>query len=288
MIREHGLDAILLATWPNLHHEQVLGCLAAGVRNVLCEKALALTGAEAFELWTAAEEAGALVVEGYMYRHHPAVRRLDEVIATGALGEIDGVSAAFSLFDAEDASPDDPARDWRQRRECGGGVAYDLACYCVDACNHFAGQTPARALAVATTSDRYGTVARLHGLIEYEDGPVGVVASSKRSDFNHELRIDGSRGHAVLPVAWRIDYPSEGVVRRSVGWGRFEEERFPAPAVDAYRLQLESFAAAARGEAAPVPSLAESVSTAVTMDALLTSAAEGVAVDVRIPERVRA
>ena len=75
MLREHELDGVLLATWPNLHREQVLGCLEAGVRAILCEKALALSGADARELRSAATAAGALVVEGYMYRRPPGDRQ---------------------------------------------------------------------------------------------------------------------------------------------------------------------------------------------------------------------
>ena len=36
MVREHELDAVLLATWPIQHCEQLLGCLEAGVRSILC------------------------------------------------------------------------------------------------------------------------------------------------------------------------------------------------------------------------------------------------------------
>jgi predicted dehydrogenase len=288
MIREHPLDAVLLATWPNLHREQVVGCIEAGVRNILCEKALALSCAEALEIWTAATEADALVLEGYMYRHHPAISTIDELLASGEIGELDNVSAAFSLFDPEEAPPDDAHRDWRQRVECGGGVAYDLACYSVDACNRFARTPPSQVLAVAGTSERYGTLDRLYGLIEYEDGLVGLLESSKRADFNHELRLSGARGHVRLPVAWRIENATEVLLSRSVAWGEFETTRFPLPAVDPYRLQLESFAAAARGEARPVPSLAESVRTAATMDALLASAKERTAVPVDVPLAVRA
>ena len=288
MIREHELDGLVLATWPNQHHEQLLDCLEAGVRNILCEKALALTGAEALEIQAAAAKAGALVVEGYMYRHHPAIRRIDELLAAGAVGTPDAVSAAFSIFDPEESSPDDPTRDWRQRLECAGGVPYDLACYCVDACNHFASTPPRRAMAVGGTSARYGPVDRLYGLIEYEDGLVGVVGSSKRSDFDHELRIGGPRGHIRLPVAWRIETATEVLLSRSVGWGEFATETFPIPEVDPYRLQLESFALAARGEGPPVPTLAESVLNAVTLDALLASADERAVVAVDVPETVAA
>ncbi len=288
MLGEHELDGVLLATWPNLHREQVLGCLEAGVRSILCEKALALSGSEALDIWTAATDAGALVVEGYMYRRHPAIARIDELLAAGAIGQVDSIHAAFSLFDPEESAPDDPSRDWRQRLEYGGGAPYDIACYCVDACNRFAGGLPRRAQSVTSTSDRYGTVARLFGLIEYENGLVGMIESSMRSDFNHELRINGAHGHIRLPVAWRIDHPTEVVAARSAGWGVFDVERFPAPVVDAYRLELEGFAAAARGEATPVPTLAESVVTALTLDALLASAAEGVAVEIDLPEALTA
>jgi predicted dehydrogenase len=287
MIREHELDAVVLATWPNLHLEQVLGCLEAGVRSILCEKALGLGPAEALEIWTAAAEADALVVEAYMYRHHPAIRTIDELLAARELGEIDNIWAAFSQLDAEESSPEDPGRDWRQRKECGGGVPYDLACYCVDACNRFARALPRQVLALADTNERYGTVDRLYGLIEYDDGLVGLLESSKRSDSNHELRISGSGGHVRLPVAWRIDSATEVIVSRSVGWEKFETRRLPIPAADSFRLQLESFTAAARGDAAPEPALAESVLNAITIDALLSSAAEHTMVAVELPEAVR-
>jgi predicted dehydrogenase len=286
MVAEHELDGVLLATWPNLHREQVLGCLDAGVRAILCEKALALSGAEALEIWSAAGEAGALVTEGYMYRHHPAVARIDELLAAGEIGALDSIHAAFSIFDPEESSPDDTSRDWRQRVELGGGAPYDIACYCVDACNRFAGARPLRAQALTSTSERYGTVSRVFGLIEYANGVVGTIESSMRADFNHELRLNGTHGHVRLPVAWRIDFPTEVVASRSTGWGLVEDARFPAQAVDAYRLELEAFAAAAHGDAEPSPTLAESVVTAFTVDALLASGRDGRAVAVEIPEAV--
>jgi predicted dehydrogenase len=288
MVESHDLDGVLLATWPSLHREQVLGCLELGVRSILCEKALALSGAEALEIRAATLEAEALVMEGYMYRRHPAIARLDALLAAGEIGELDSVHAAFSLFDPEDAAPDDPARDWRRRVEVGGGAPYDITCYCVDACNRYAGAPPRRVQAVTSTSERYGTVSRVFGLVEYGNGVVGMIESSMRGDFNHELRLNGTRGHARLPVAWRIDHPTEVLVSRSVGWGLTEEQRFPVPVVDAYRLELEGFAAAARGEAEPIPTLDESVVTALTVDALLASAAEGVAVELSLPEELAA
>jgi predicted dehydrogenase len=288
MLQEHELDGVILATWPNQHHEHILGCLDAGARAILCEKSLTLTGEEALDVWNTATDAGALVVEAYMYRHHPAFHLLEQVVADGEVGEVDSVRAAFSLFDPGEAASDDRDRDWRQRPDLGGGVPWDLAGYCVDACNRFAASRPLRVTALASRSDRYATIDRLFGLMEYENGRVGVVESSKRTDFDHQLRIDGSRGHALLDVAWRIEADSEVRVSRSTGWGVFETSAMPVAEADPYRLQLEHFASTVRAETPALPALTESVVTAYTLDALLKSAAEGVAVPVEVPGGVAA
>jgi predicted dehydrogenase len=249
---------------------------------------LALSGTETYQIWQAAEETDALVVEAYMYRYHPAFRTLLEQVGEGRIGAVDNVWAAFSLFDPADAPADDPNLDWRRRRERAGGVPWDLAGYCLDAANLIAATRPVRAFAVSGTSPRYGTIDRLYGVVEYEKGFVAMIESSMRSHFNHELRIGGSHGHAVLPVAWRIDHASEVLLVRSVDWGVFETERIQVPETNPYVLQFENFAAAARGEAPPPRRLSESVVTACTLDALLRSAAEHTSVPVEIPVEVLA
>jgi predicted dehydrogenase len=145
-----------------------------------------------------------------------------------------------------------------------------------------------RAEAADPWRDRYGTVDRLHGLIEYENGVVGLVESSKRGDFDHELKVSGAGVPVVLTSAWRIDRPTTLTLSRSSGWGEFETVEAPVPAADAFRLQLERFGVAARSVAEPAPALAESVVGICTIDALLTSAEERVAIPVAIPEAVRA
>jgi predicted dehydrogenase len=288
MIREHDLDAVLLATWPPQHHEQILACLDAGVRNILCEKALSYSAEEALELWAAVEKAEALLVEGLMWRHHPAIRKVDALIAAGEIGEVDYVNTSFDYFDAETAAADDPNRDWRQRKDAAGGVAYDVTCYCVDACNHLAGSVPAEVTAFTTRSAKYDTVNRVHGVIEYENGRTGVLASSSRSNFNYEVKVNGASGQIVVPNAWRIDAASEVFLHRSTDLFQFDTTPFAIPESDSYTLQLERFAGAVRGTADADPSLAESVINSLTVDALLTSSEERAAVKIDVPAAVRA
>jgi predicted dehydrogenase len=288
MVGEHDLDGVVIATWPNLHREQVLACIDARVRHILCEKSLALSGPEALEIWTAARAAGAMVTEAFMYRHHPAIAQLDELIEADAIGSLDHVSAAFDLFDPEEVAPDDAGRDWRQNADRAGGVPWDLASYCVDACNRYAGARPVRASSLAGKSRRYGTVNRLHGLLEYENGVIGQVQATRRASARYDISLAGTDGRLLLPVAWLRDGPAEIFLTKSRGWGEFDMQRYPVEAADSFALQLEAFVAAARGEREPAPSLAESVVTAFTLDALLASGVEREIVDVELPDEAAA
>ena len=278
--------AVLLATWPNLHRAQIETCLDAGVRNILCEKALAVTGSEASEIYAMALAAGALIMEGFMYRQHPAIRAIERQIAAGAVGEVDYVRAVFNLWDAELESPDDDTRNWRQRKETAGGVPYDLACYAVNACGHFAASLPVRASATGSVSERYGTINRLAGVVEYANGRIGVVESSRRSSFSQELLISGSHGALHLPVAWSLDAVTRVTGIRSPRFAVIERKDHAVEQANSYALQLDNFARAAAGRAQPVVPLVQSVVNAYVSEALNTSLLQRRSVDIDLPEAI--
>lgn len=287
MIATERLDAVVLATWPNQHGEQIARCLDAGARNILCEKALALTGQEALEIYDRVTAAGAWVMEGFMYRHHPAIRSLERLIAEGAIGDVDNVRGEFGWYDAETDEVAESARNWRQRKDRGGGVPYDATCYAVNACGHFCGGLPVRAFATGTISPAFGTISRLFGVIDYSNGRTGLVGSSKKQQFIQELQIEGAAGVLYLPIAWTINADIVIEKRRSEDWHRIISECYPIGQSNAYQRQLENVCAVIRGEDAPVVPLAQSVVNTYALEALVTSVLERRPVDIVIPERVR-
>ena len=287
MVRQEELDGVVVATWPVHHREHVEGCLRAGIGNILCEKALTLTGAEAMKIWERVDEARAFLMEGFMYRHHPAIRRAEDRVASGELGPVDNVRACFSTPDAESVSADDPNRDWRQRKECGGGIPYDFACYCVNACQHFTGGIPVSAHCRGGVSEKYGTINRMYGLIEYHNGCVGLIESSRKSSHTQELQITGGARILRLPLAWTIFEDATLIERHSDPWPCPQVDTYPIEKVDPYQLQLENFVAAARNQAAPIMPLAESVVNTCTIEALVKSLESGGTVAVEVPEVIR-
>lgn len=70
---ERGVDVVHVCTPNSLHFEQALAAIRAGV-NVVCEKPLATTPAQAAELATAAAEQNIVAAVPFIYRFYPAVR----------------------------------------------------------------------------------------------------------------------------------------------------------------------------------------------------------------------
>ena len=89
-------------------------------------------------------------------------------------------------------------------------------------------------------------------------------------------------------MAWIREGSAEIVHERSRGWAECETTRYPVEAADSFARQLQAFVAAARGEREASPTLAESIITAFTLDALLSSGAERETVEVRLPAEVGA
>ena len=81
---------------PNGLHAMDVRAARAG-KHVLCEKPMALTVAEADAIAAAAREAGVVVAEAFMYRHHPQTRRLKALVDEGTIGRLLLVRGSFSF-----------------------------------------------------------------------------------------------------------------------------------------------------------------------------------------------
>ena len=306
MIRDQDLDGVVLATWPNQHREQVERCLNAGARNILSEKSLTADGQEALELAQLVEDAGAYLMEGFMYRHHPFVAELERQVAAGTIGQIDSVSSKFSTLDYEEESPDDPNRNWRRDPERLGGSPWDITCYAINAVNHFASMgaggrgtgkgsnpdgtlgsdakslvaaRPTRVWSVGSISQVYGTLNRQFGLIEYDSGCVGYVEGSRQAHISEELHIAGREGRLLIRRAWRPH--AEPVIEHQYGSGEWRD--IPVSGAEMYRLQMENFADVAQGVAEPVMPLIQTVVNMYTIEATVTSQLEDRLVDLELP-----
>src|SRR5215208_1770343 len=89
LLADPEIEAVYISLPNNLHVEWSIRALEAG-KHVLCEKPLTRRVA-------AAEQAGRVLSEAFMYRHNPQTKRLESLVDSGAIGELRLVRAAFSF-----------------------------------------------------------------------------------------------------------------------------------------------------------------------------------------------
>ena len=87
LLADPELDAVVVATPVVTHFELAKRALLAG-KHVFVEKPPAVAGAEADELVSLAEERDLVLLPGHLLLYHPGVRKLKEIVDSGALGEV--------------------------------------------------------------------------------------------------------------------------------------------------------------------------------------------------------
>ena len=86
-----GLDAVVIASTPNLHFEQAAAALESGL-HVLLEKPMAFTAVEAARLVRLAEAKGLHLVMGYPFHYTSHAIEAQRLIAAGELGDVRMIS----------------------------------------------------------------------------------------------------------------------------------------------------------------------------------------------------
>lgn len=86
-IDSDDLDALVLALPPQFHAQTAIAAMRAG-KDVLVEKPIALSVADAEKALATAEETGRILMVGHVLRFHPAFEGLKKLVDEGQVGEL--------------------------------------------------------------------------------------------------------------------------------------------------------------------------------------------------------
>jgi predicted dehydrogenase len=136
VIARDDIDIIDICTPGSSHEEIAIAALQAG-KNVICEKPLANTVAEAERMAAAANTASGKSMVAFNYRRVPALAHARNLVAEGRLGRIFHVRAVYLQDWIID--PEFPLV-WRLiKDEAGSGALGDLGAHIVDAAHFVTG-----------------------------------------------------------------------------------------------------------------------------------------------------
>jgi xylose dehydrogenase (NAD/NADP) len=262
LLEDPEVEAVYISLPNSMHVEWTVRALEAG-KHVLCEKPLSRRAGAVEEAFAAAERSGRLLMEAFMYRHHPQTRRLHELVAEGAIGRLRLIRAAFSF------ALDEPG-NVRLSSRLDGGALMDVGSYCVSGSRLLAGE-PERVHAEQVLGGD-GVDVRLAAAMRFPGDVLALIDCALVVAPRDELEVVGDEASLFLDDPWHALEPVIELRRD----GRVE--RIAVEPAHSYQLELENLSDAIRGEAEPLLGRADALGQARTIEALYRSAETGGAV----------
>ena len=212
------IDWISIVTPNHAHFDPALAAIKAGF-NVVCDKPLTISVAQAVQLADAVEEHGVVFAVTHNYTGYPLVRQAREMVLSGELGEINALRATYIQGWLRTRIEKDGQKQasWRTdpRKSGAAGCFGDIATHAYNLGRYITGLKPSRGLASLCTFEKgrqlddYG-----QSLIEYENRALGSIGASQISHGRENdltIEIDGTKG----ALSWRQEEPNKMWIRRN-------------------------------------------------------------------------
>jgi D-xylose 1-dehydrogenase (NADP+, D-xylono-1,5-lactone-forming) len=259
LLADPDIDAIYISLPNSLHLEWTSRALEAG-KHVLCEKPLSRREADVRAAFDLAQRHDRLLMEAFMWRHHPQTARMVELVGSGEIGRLRLVRAAFSFHF------DDPA-DVRLSAELDGGALMDVGSYCVSAARLLAGEP--ELVSGTQVVGGEGVDVTFSGWMRFAGDVIAHFDSGLILDDRFELEVVGEDGSLFLADPWHCRAPQIELRRAHV------TELIEVPPGNPYGLEADNLAAAIRGQATPLLGRADAEGQARAIEALYASADSG-------------
>ena len=202
LLADPNVQAVYIATPHPWHAEWAIKAAEAG-KHIVCEKPMGMNAAEVMAIIEAAQINKVFLMEAFMYRNHPQIAKMIELIKNGAIGEVRLIQSSFGF----NANYKEGSR--MLDNELGGGGILDVGCYPVSIARLIAG------VAIGKDIDEPIEVkgsGKLHptqhtdewaaATLKFASGIVAQVATSVQVNQDNVTRVYGSAGSILLPDPW--------------------------------------------------------------------------------------
>ena len=237
------LDAVVVASPADVHHEHVAGALRSGA-HVLCEKPFTIHPSDAWALVDLALALDRHLLVAFGWNYHSMAVAAGDLLAEGALGDIEHVMVAMAsgvrsliTADADDSVDDENAgrvdstpeaatlpvhtdrRTWADPKVSGGGYAQAQLSHALGLALGLTGERATEVMAMMRSSDHpdidlhdamalrlgSGATCSVSGATAYEGARLRPEDALPRHQL--ELRVFGTRGQLVVDferaMVWR-------------------------------------------------------------------------------------
>jgi predicted dehydrogenase len=187
-------------------------------KAVLCEKPLAINSKQVETIIASARRNKVFLMEAMWTRFFPAIKKAEELVREGAIGEIKFLQADFGFY-----SESDPSSRLYDRK-LGGGSLLDVGIYPLFLAMLILGKPEkVKAISQFTTTSVDGSTSML---LNYSSGSTALLSSSILCDTPLHATISGTKGTIQIQSPWyapsllkiitpdterTIDFPIQGL-----------------------------------------------------------------------------
>ncbi|HCS73593.1 MAG TPA: oxidoreductase [Clostridiales bacterium] len=301
MINSVELDAVSVCTYNATHAECTIDSLNKGI-NVMLEKPMCVTLEEAVEIIRAEKKSGKVLSIGFQPRFDPNMKKIKEIVESGALGEIYYIQTGGGR---RRGIPTPYGTSFIEKDKGAIGALGDIGCYSLDMVLNAIGY-PKPLTVSGYTSDFFGKrpdyyknhpeYAEVFGVDDFAAAFIRLeggiildfrIAWAMNLDTPGDTIILGTKGGLRIPSTecWNGSVGGAMKIYHEVAGSQVETEiPIIESNIDLFEAKLRSFLDAARdGGSAPIPS-SEILYNQAIIDGIARSAEIGREVEITIPE----
>jgi glucose-fructose oxidoreductase len=184
------IDVVYVVLPPSMHKEYVIRGANAG-KHVFCEKPMAITAGECQAMIDACKSVKKKLAIGYRLQHEPNTQAYRKIIKDQSLGKVKALSCAAGYTENR-------TNHWKQKKEMGGGVMYDMGVYPIQGVRMGIGTEPIAVVSAKTSTNRPeiykdGLDEIATATLEFPGGVMGDIKTSFAENINF-LNISCERG----------------------------------------------------------------------------------------------
>ena len=184
LIEDPMVDLVYIATPHSHHFEPAKLCVEHG-KAALVEKAFTMNAKQAKELLTLAEEKNVLVTEAIWTRYMPSRKMIDDLVASGIIGNVTSLSANLGYANGH--------LERMKRPELAGGALLDLGVYPINFASMVFG-TNVKEISSTCVKTETGVDSQDSITLIYEDGKAAYLYATMLAQSNREGVIHGDKG----------------------------------------------------------------------------------------------
>ncbi len=235
MLEHKDLDAVLVATPDKFHAQNVISAAGAG-KDILCEKPLALSLADARAALAAVAKSGRRLQVGFMRRYDPAYAAAMKRIEAGEIG----VPVIFKSVGRDQFGPPLAA----YQANLNGMLFFASTVHDFDLARWMMQDEVVRVSAFATVAIRpevaqFGDIVAGVVNLQYQRGAVGNVESYAQAVYGYDVRTEvvGSLGSILIGSLQQ----HSAVFLTGKGGERALSDHFLSRFADAYLAEVRDF-----------------------------------------------